>query len=137
MKKTMAIRRYRALPWIYLKNRNNFIFYPGLSSHTHTPYVSSCTEHHNRNERIHALRCLRKESALYELEESTLAHLYAFSRALNDLSSSLSRRRDNRGGQGREQGHDDGSAAAVGAKSRAKMVVWVWGGGCFFCAQFP
>jgi hypothetical protein len=33
-----------------------------------------------------------------------------FSRALNDLSSSLyRRRRDNRGGQRREQGHGDGS----------------------------
>jgi hypothetical protein len=57
---------------------------------------------------------------VYELEENTSAHLYAFSRALNDLSSSLSRCRDNRGGQGREQGHGDGSVAAVGAKAELK-----------------
>jgi hypothetical protein len=74
---------------------------------------------------------------VYELEENTSAHLYAFSHSLNDLSSSLSRCRDNRGGQGREQGHGDGSAAAVGAKAGLKWWCGFGVGGVSSVLNFP
>jgi hypothetical protein len=52
-----------------------------------------------------------------------------FSRALNDLSSSLYRCRDNRGGQRREQGHGDGSTAGPPPLALSPELKWWCGFG--------